>query len=238
MRGKSGDRPYSPQHREPSPLPSDGASEAASDHAPSPTPRSNGLPTPTTEKEKQRYPHLFAGKGNGRAPSPKLSGPPSVTFADSPGAQPPSAIASPLGELDFTAPPKKASDDYVSTPLDLSEDKRQVPTNPSIQIVESPSSKARALRALQKEATHGKSSSTPGSAPHGGSGLRRKPSTNAPPVAPVLPEWDDYWTRQGKKGSASGDSSLLDDGGQVKETTQLKRKTSMVKKLRDRMGGK
>ncbi|ODO10758.1 hypothetical protein I350_01355 [Cryptococcus amylolentus CBS 6273] len=242
MRGKSGERSYSPHQREPSPMPSDGASEAASDHAPSPSTRSNGLPTPITEKEKQRYPHLYGGKANGRAPSPKLSGPPSVTFVDSPGAQSPVGVAPALGELDFSSPAKEVNNDHIPAPLDFSEQQRQVPTNPSIQIVESPSSKARALRALQKEASLGKSSSAsasvPASTPQSGPGLRRKPSANAPPVAPVLPEWDDYWTRQGKKGSASGDSSLLDDGGQVKETTQLKRKTSMVKKLRDKMGGK
>ncbi|WVQ69976.1 uncharacterized protein L199_008200 [Kwoniella botswanensis] len=99
-------------------------------------------------------------------------------------------------------------------------------------LVESPSSKARALRALQKEQSHHHHHHRSGSASAGtgNGGVSNVPANRAkylptPPVAPVMPDFNDILTPPSRKNSPL---EVPDEGG-------LKRKTSMVKKLKDRM---
>lgn len=164
-----------------------------------------------------RYPHLF-DKGSGRSPSDKRS---SLSASQ---MEPPSSASIAYGEEGLIA---VAEDDKPSSMTGASE-REEIPSMASkngYTIVESPSSKARAIRALQREAEHHTRSASYGATPS----PRR--TTAAPPVAPVLHDFDDYWYRREK---VRFNSDKL-DSGELKEVKELKRKTSMVKKLRDRI---
>ncbi|ADV19588.1 hypothetical protein I305_03019 [Cryptococcus gattii E566] len=204
FRGQARDtRPYSP-NREISPM----SSEVPSDDIISP---SAGSATAA------RYPHLF-DKGSGRSPSDKRS---SLSASQ---MEPPSSASIAYGEEGLIA---VAEDDKPSSMTGASE-REEIPSMASkngYTIVESPSSKARAIRALQREAEHHTRSASYGATPS----PRR--TTAAPPVAPVLHDFDDYWYRREK---VRFNSDKL-DSGELKEVKELKRKTSMVKKLRDRI---
>lgn len=163
-----------------------------------------------------RYPHLF-DKGSGRSPSDNRS-----SFSASQ-TEPPSSASIASGEEGLIA---VAEDDKPSSMIGALE-REEIPSMASngYTIVESPSSKDRAIRALQREAEHHTRSASYGATPS----PRR--TTAAPPVAPVLPDFDDYWYRREK---VRFNSDTL-DSGDLKEVKELKRKTSMVKKLRDRI---
>lgn len=158
-----------------------------------------------------RYPHLF-DKGSGRSPSDKRS---SLSASQT---EPPSSASIAYGEEGLIA---VAEDETGAS------EREEIPSMASngYTIVESPSSKARAIRALQREAEHHTRSASYGATPS----PRR--TTAAPPVAPVLHDFDDYWYRREK---VRFNSDTL-DSGELKEVKELKRKTSMVKKLRDRI---
>nr|KIR85599.1 hypothetical protein I308_04295 [Cryptococcus tetragattii IND107] len=203
FRGQPRDtRPYS-SSRESSPM----SSEAPSDDMISP---SAGSATAA------RYPHLF-DKGSGRPPSDKRS-----SFSASQ-TEPPSSAPIASREEGLIA----VAEDDKSRSMAGALEREEIPSMASngYTIVESPSSKARAIRALQREAEHHTRSASYGATPS----PRR--ATAAPPVAPVLPDFDDYWYRREK---VRFNSDTL-DSGDLKEVKELKRKTSMVKKLRDRI---
>nr|XP_019013699.1 uncharacterized protein I206_01770 [Kwoniella pini CBS 10737]OCF52480.1 hypothetical protein I206_01770 [Kwoniella pini CBS 10737] len=102
-------------------------------------------------------------------------------------------------------------------------------------LVESPSSKARVLKALQKEQQHNhhhhhhvRSNSH---SKHDENGISTIPANRAkylptPPVAPVMPDFNDILAPTRK--TSPMELGVPEEGG-------LKRKTSMVKKLKDRM---
>ncbi|OWZ70842.1 hypothetical protein AYX14_03735 [Cryptococcus neoformans] len=206
FRGQSRDtRPYSP-NREPSPMPS----EALNDDVVSPAGSATAI----------RYPHLF-DKGSGRPPSNKRSASAAPTFTSSQ-AELPRSMSITSGEGLVAV----AGDDKPD-PVNGAVEREGIPSTAPVgyTIVESPSSKARAIRALQREAEHHTRSASYGATPS------PRMAMAAPPVAPVLPEFDDYWSRREK---VRFDSDTLDNGG-LRETKELKRKTSMVKKLRDRI---
>lgn len=167
-----------------------------------------------------RYPHLF-DKGSGRPPSNKRSASAAPTFTSSQ-AELPTSMSITSGEGLVAV----AGDDKPD-PANGAVEREGIPSTAPVgyTIVESPSSKARAIRALQREAEHHTRSASYGATPSS----RR--AMAAPPVAPVLPEFDDYWSRREK---VRFDSDTLDNGD-LRETKELKRKTSMVKKLRDRI---
>lgn len=112
-------------------------------------------------------------------------------------------------------------------------DEEEVPDNSDFVFVESPNSKARAMRALQREQNGSVDFSSSMAAdmemladtpPKNGPAQPVKPTKNrtknlpTPPVMPVLPDFDDFMTAR---------TVPRDDG--------VKRKTSVVKKLRERI---
>ncbi|WWC89899.1 uncharacterized protein L201_004828 [Kwoniella dendrophila CBS 6074] len=98
-------------------------------------------------------------------------------------------------------------------------------------LVESPSSKVRALRALQKEREH--SHGHHNRSYSNNDGVSSVPANRTkylptPPVAPVMPDFDDLLSPHPPPRRNSPLEVPTEEGG-------LKRKTSMVKKLKDRM---
>ena len=88
-------------------------------------------------------------------------------------------------------------------------------------FVESPHSKARAIRALRKEQSAREQAENVAAQP-----INRVKILPAPPVAPVLPSFDDIMS-QPRASTESG----VDEGS----AAGVRRKPSVVKKLRDRM---
>lgn len=114
-------------------------------------------------------------------------------------------------------------------------------------LVESPNSKARAMRALKREqeaarntANQEQITSTSSNNRSVGNAGNEQPRTSKrdknlpligpPPVGPVLPTFEDLQPRRGSGGDAFGGGDM--DGAPVK------RKPSMVKKLREKMVSK
>lgn len=91
-------------------------------------------------------------------------------------------------------------------------------------FVESPHSKARALRALRKEQLAREQAAMPAPQPQS---VNRNMTLPTPPVYPVLPSFDDILASR-KVTPPSGDVDEALGGG-------VRRKPSVVKKIRDRM---
>ncbi|WVQ98833.1 hypothetical protein IAU59_005964 [Kwoniella sp. CBS 9459] len=122
-------------------------------------------------------------------------------------------------------------------------------------LVESPSSKARAMRALKKEQEaasqhhqhgHHHHQQNQHQGGHGQNGVPAAPPTAQrtkylpqPPVAPVIPDFDDILPQPQRRASPLDVSQEKYEAGGGLTVNRgdegLKRKTSMVKKLRDKM---
>ena len=107
----------------------------------------------------------------------------------------------------------------ASTAFDTDNPEEMVPDGTNYVLTESPHSKARAIRALQKEQSAREQAELPTSRPSD-----RVKTLPTPPVAPVLPDFDDIIPRRSSPG-------VNDDGSGV----GIRRKSSVVKKLRDRI---
>ncbi|WVQ78361.1 hypothetical protein IAT38_000446 [Cryptococcus sp. DSM 104549] len=189
------------------------------------------------EKDTQRR---FFGRTAGRAPSPtKHSVPPPSSFAN--------AEDAPANGQARSAAPPAIDTDAPSRELEGITLEDELPsagsgTASGFVLVESPSSKERALRALQKEQQHSRAASHGGSRGASGGQPKRRVAGSTPPVAPVL-DFEDYWQKEktggrGSPGVGAG-GEVEEDGGMLRVASgtpgELKRKTSMVKKLRERI---
>ncbi|WVR05295.1 hypothetical protein IAU60_002309 [Kwoniella sp. DSM 27419] len=167
--------------------------------------------------EDRKKPGFFT-RTSGRN-SPKKSG------SGTPGATAPALSQGDSGVAITTTSPDTEADIKLDME-DVALEHMALPTVSSngYALVESPSSKARALRALRKEQEDARSTSTTtaASAP----APARPKNLPTPPIAPVMPDFNDIVPPPRK-------NSPLEVPGDAHDG--LKRKTSMVKKLRERI---
>ncbi|WVF72058.1 hypothetical protein IAT40_006870 [Kwoniella sp. CBS 6097] len=213
----------------------------------------------TGRNSPSKRPGAGTGTGTGHSSTTSISG--QAGTGSGSGSGPGSGLASGAGS--GTALAAIPSQSQAQNETDVYEDAAEelVPSGngSGFVLVESPNSKARAMRALKKEQDHHLHHHRSGSHGHGlgHNGTSAVPANRTknmpqPPVAPVIPDFDDILPQRrgspleqdnygggggsgngsGSNGNGTGTSGGLsvnrgDDG--------LKRKTSMVKKLRDKM---
>ncbi|WVO13928.1 hypothetical protein L204_101553 [Cryptococcus depauperatus] len=202
-------RPSSPS-REPSPMPS----EAASDES-------------ALTNEKHRL-SCFIGKPSDIA-SPKKSAPPASAFSSSTQTDATEQSNLVAGSTDQKL--SLSNKNSALNPLGINAVEPCLPESPApgYEFVESPSSKTRALRALQREANHHARSASQGMAAPSPS----KRSQVKPPVAPVLPpDLDDFWSQKDRTVVAGENRP---ENEETKEVKELKRSTSLVKKMKEKI---
>nr|XP_019042366.1 hypothetical protein I302_08969 [Kwoniella bestiolae CBS 10118]OCF21296.1 hypothetical protein I302_08969 [Kwoniella bestiolae CBS 10118] len=180
------------------------------------------VPVPSADSTKRPgfFSRTSGGNGGRNSPSKKPPIPTNLSTVQSQVSSPNEIDDNPL---DFSQEGREEED------LDA---ERMVPSGAGsgFVLVESPSSKARAMKALKKEQEHqnhhhhhhrsGSNSAGVSSVP-----ANRTKYLPTPPVAPVMPDFNDILPPPSRKNSPL---EVPDEGG-------LKRKTSMVKKLKDRM---